>query len=76
MIEPLVTAGEVAETLGFSKDWVLDKWEAGELPGFRIGARKGSPVRFRLSEIEAWLDDKKEGPRVTRQATNLKVVKP
>ena len=75
MIEPLVTAREVGETLGFSTDWVLDQWEAGKLPGFRIGDRKGSPVRFRLSEIEVWLENKKEGPRVTRQATNLQVVK-
>ena len=44
--EPLVTAREVAELLGFSTGWVLDQWEAGKLPGFRIGTRKGSPVRF------------------------------
>ena len=75
MSEPLVTAREVAELLGFSTGWVLDQWEAGKLPGFRIGTRKGSPVRFRLSEIELWLDDKKEGPRMERQAP-LQAVKP
>ncbi|MFQ5426006.1 MAG: hypothetical protein ACE5EV_02885, partial [Gaiellales bacterium] len=51
--------------LGFSHNWVLDQWEAGKLPGFRIGDRKGAPVRFRLSEIEEFLDTKREGPRMS-----------
>jgi hypothetical protein len=28
----------------------------GSLPGFRIGGRKGGPVRFRLSEVERLLE--------------------
>jgi hypothetical protein len=46
-----------------STDWVLDKWEAGELPGFRLG-KVGGPVRFRWSEIEAWLEPYRRGPRL------------
>jgi GTP-sensing pleiotropic transcriptional regulator CodY len=41
----LLTASEVAERVGFSADWVLDRFEAGDIPGFRFG-RKGGPVRF------------------------------
>jgi excisionase family DNA binding protein len=61
--ERLLTAAEVAERLGFSAGWVLDHFEAGELPGFRLG-RKGGPVRFRWSEIEEWLQTRRVGPIV------------
>jgi excisionase family DNA binding protein len=51
----LLTARELAEYLGVSADTVLDWFEGGKLPGFRLGGRKGGPVRFRLEEIEATL---------------------
>jgi excisionase family DNA binding protein len=51
----LLTASEVAEYLGLSTATVLDRWERGDLPGFRLFGKKGGPVRFRLSEIEASL---------------------
>ncbi len=56
MSEGLLTAREVAELLGLSANTVLDWFEAGRLPGFRLGGRKGGPVRFRLSEIEVVLE--------------------
>jgi hypothetical protein len=34
---------------------ILDRWQAGDLPGFRLFGKKGGPVRFRLSDIEALL---------------------
>ena len=52
----LLTARELAEYLGVTAGTVLDWFEAGKLPGFRLGGRKGRPVRFRLSEVEATLD--------------------
>ena len=55
MSEQLLTAAEVAELLSLSPCTVLDRFQAGELPGFRLFGRKGGPVRFRLSEIEAVL---------------------
>ena len=64
MSETLLRANELAERLGMSAAWVLDSFEAGELPGFRLaraGARRGA-VRFRLSEVEAWLESKRVGP--------------
>jgi excisionase family DNA binding protein len=53
--ERLLTAAEVAELLGVTPGTVLDRWERGDLPGFRLWGRKGGPVRFRLDEIEALL---------------------
>ena len=56
MSERLLTARELAELLGLSGSTVLDRFERGDLPGFRLFGRKGGPVRFRLSEIEAQLE--------------------
>lgn len=44
-----------------STAWVLDRWEAGELPGYRLSSRA---VRFRESEIERWLEERRGGPEV------------
>ena len=66
MSEPLLTARELAERLGMSTDWVLDKWEAEELPGFRLGGGERGPVRFRWSEVEAVLETWRRGPAVCR----------
>jgi excisionase family DNA binding protein len=62
----LLTAAEVGELLGLSPATVLDHWQAGELPGFRIFGRKGGPVRFRESEILALIETWRDGPP-TRQ---------
>ena len=56
----LVTARELAELLSLSPATVLDKWERGELPGFKL---PGGAVRFRASEIDAWLEEHRRGPR-------------
>lgn len=62
MSDRLLTAAELGEILGLSTDTILDRWEAGDLPGFRLFAkvdRRGrptGPVRFRLSEILDKLD--------------------
>jgi predicted DNA-binding transcriptional regulator AlpA len=54
-MERLLTAHQLADVLGVSAGTVLDHWERGDLPGFRLGGKKGNPVRFRLSEIEQTL---------------------
>ena len=41
-----------------------DRFERGELPGFRLGGRVGAPVCFRWSEVEAWLELGRRGPVV------------
>ena len=52
MTERLLTAREVAELLGFAPGTVVDWAEAGRIPYFKVGGR----LRFRLSELEAWLE--------------------
>ena len=56
MTERLLTAREVAERLGLSHSTVVDYAEAGDLPAFRLRGRKGAPLRFRWSEVEATID--------------------
>jgi predicted DNA-binding transcriptional regulator AlpA len=63
--ERLLTARELAELLGFAPDTILDRFEAGHLPGFRLFASvdsRGRPtgaVRFRESEVLAWLEEQR-----------------
>lgn len=59
MSDRLLTAREVASLLGFSAGTVLDWFEAGRLPGFKLG----TAVRFRASEVEAWIEAQRRGPR-------------
>jgi excisionase family DNA binding protein len=51
-LEPLLRARDVAELLNLSANTVLDWFEAGRLPGFKIN---GGPVRFSSSEIAEWV---------------------
>jgi excisionase family DNA binding protein len=55
--ERLLTAREVAELLGFAPATVLDWAEAGRIPYFKVGGR----LRFRESEVLAWLETKRAG---------------
>ena len=57
----LLTATEVAERIGFSPDWVLDRFEAGDVPGYRFG-RKGGPVRFLWADWRVFLQNRRVGP--------------
>jgi excisionase family DNA binding protein len=66
--ERLLTAAELAELLRLSPATVLDRWERGDLPGYRLFGRKGGPVRFRLSEIEAALESWRVGAKPCARA--------
>lgn len=57
--ERLLRAAELAETLGVSAATVYDWFEAGTLPGFKLPS---GAVRFRLSDVEAWLEQCRRGP--------------
>jgi excisionase family DNA binding protein len=52
----LLRAADVAEMLDISPGTVLDWWESGRLPGFRLSSRA---VRFRESEILDWLESRR-----------------
>lgn len=58
----LLTAAEVAELLGFSAATILDWAEAGKLPHFKINGRA---LRFRESEVEAWLEQQRRRPELS-----------
>lgn len=62
MTEQLVNARQLADYFGLSAGTVLDWFEAGRIGGFRLGGRKGGPVRFRLTEVEATLEGWRSGP--------------
>ena len=64
MNDELLTARQLADYLGLSAATVLDRFEHGDLPGFRLFGKKGGPVRFRASEVEACLDSWRTGPPV------------
>jgi excisionase family DNA binding protein len=53
----LLTAAELAESLALSTSTVLDWFEAGRLPGFKLGR----VVRFRESEVLDWLEAHRKG---------------
>lgn len=60
MTEPLLTPRDVSELLGFAAGTIVDWAEAGKLPHFRVGGR----LRFRESEVLAWLEEPRRGPCV------------
>jgi hypothetical protein len=62
-VSVVMTASQVAERIGFSPDWVLDRFEAGDVPGYRFG-RKGGPVRFSWADWELFLRRCRVGPNV------------
>jgi hypothetical protein len=55
--EHLMKARDVAAMLSLEVDTLLDHFQRGDVPGYRLYGRKGGPVRFRLSEVERWLND-------------------
>ena len=57
MSERLLTARDVGHLLGFSPSTIVDWAEAGKVPCFKVGGR----LRFRKSEVQAWLETKRAG---------------
>ena len=55
----LLSARELGQLLGFSAATIVDWAEARKLPVFKIGGR----LRFRASEVEAWLEEQRRAPR-------------
>ncbi len=51
----LITARELADTLGVSAETVLRWTRRGDLPAIRL---PGGAIRFREDELETWLTDR------------------
>jgi excisionase family DNA binding protein len=58
MAERLLDVRDLAERYGPPPSWWYAKAEAGEIPSFKLGKYR----RFRLDEIEAWLESQRQGP--------------
>lgn len=61
MTERLLSARELGELLGFAPGTIVDWAERGQVPAFKLGGR----LRFRESEVLAWL----EGRRLVSDAS-------
>jgi excisionase family DNA binding protein len=57
-----MTTREVAEYLGISYNTVLRWASEGKLPSFRLA---NNALRFRRDEIDAWLEQQRQGRRPT-----------
>jgi excisionase family DNA binding protein len=60
MTDRLLTASELGERLGFAAGTIVDWAERGTIPAFKLGGR----LRFRESEVLAWLEGQRVEPRV------------
>jgi excisionase family DNA binding protein len=60
-VTSLLTAQEVAERLGVTKDWVWAQARAGRIPHVRLGRY----CRFREEAIEAWVIQLESAPAPT-----------
>lgn len=49
----LLTVNDVAKLFAVNKDWIYDQAESGALPSIKLGRRQ---LRFRRSDLEAWLE--------------------
>lgn len=52
----VLTTEDLAEYLGFSKNWVYRQAEASKIPGIKLGNR----WRFKRSVIDRWIEEKIE----------------
>ncbi len=55
--ERLLTVKEVADMTGLPVSWIYSKAEDGTLPHFKLGKY----LRFRVSEVTAWLETLRRG---------------
>jgi excisionase family DNA binding protein len=72
MTERFLTSRELADQLGFTTSTIQNWYEAGKLPGLKLGGR----LRFRLSEVEAWLErQRKDSLTPAPSPTTVSIVK-
>ena len=52
----MIGTAEVAELLGYRQDTIQKTWREMNLPGIKVGKY----IRFRVRDIETWLDQKQK----------------
>jgi excisionase family DNA binding protein len=57
MAEQLVGVRDVAAQTGLPTSWIYAQTAAGTIPHLKVGKY----VRFRMSEVEAWLEAHRRG---------------
>ena len=62
--DPLLTPDEAADYLGMAIQTVYNKASLGELPSKKLGRL----LRFRLSELNRWIDEEDARARAARAA--------
>lgn len=58
--QPLITVEEAALVLGVKPRTIYEWVQAGRIPYFKLGKY----LRFRRSDLEAWVESGRGGPRV------------
>lgn len=58
MPEKLIGIEEAAEYLAVRVSFLYEQCRLGKIPSYRVGKFR----RFRLSELESWLSERKDGP--------------
>ncbi len=53
--ERFITVDDLADVLGVPPSWIYERTARGEIPFYRVGRY----VRFRLSEVEDWLEQQR-----------------
>lgn len=64
MDDRLLTAGEAATYLGYAEGTVRNKAAAGEIPSVKLG----TALRFRRSELDAWINEHDERAKAQKAA--------
>jgi excisionase family DNA binding protein len=66
MTEGYVNIKDVESFTGLPRSWIYAKAAAGEIPHLKVGKY----LRFRLTEVEAWLAQHRRGARHSGVAQN------
>jgi len=67
MSERLLSAGEVAELLAVPESWVREATREGRIPYLALGRYR----RYEREAIEAWLVERRGGPRAPVRSSGL-----
>ncbi len=62
--ESLLTVREAAKLLHVSVNQLYIWVRAGHVPHLRLGDGAHAPIRFRMTDLESWLEANRHGPDV------------